>query len=189
MAQTSEQPNVQPGVRATKVREAMVEAMNRFADKCSFDKAVKCFPDLNDRQTLYLQQIYEEVLRVLKQSMQEEFDLMMEEQRLVELLNKLDALVADAGSKENQQARQPYIDAATAVRSFLTERKAIYRDELRKELAALQNENEELESTVSGLRHKYDISSKLLEEKRADLLSATSVSQELYASMAASPAL
>ncbi|KAI5808780.1 Nnf1-domain-containing protein [Peziza echinospora] len=89
-----------PGPRATAFREVLHRALTQSLKACPYPHFASCFPTLSTHNPSVLSQIHRQYLFQLENLATQSFDQLLEDRRVVENLNALEALVAEARERK-----------------------------------------------------------------------------------------
>ncbi|RUO96999.1 Nnf1-domain-containing protein [Jimgerdemannia flammicorona] len=182
--QQSEMAVEPEGPRATKLRQTFEKSLSKTIKNISYEKLAQSFPHIANDSPESLQSAHQQVTTFLQQSVQEEFQNLLETKNLIRKLNELDMLI-DAARK-NKQARLGKLvrnsaditpDIAIRARTVPIKQQEFQR--LQDELARVRQENKTLMSELVAKKTRLDLVKTTVREISNELSQAVEISRRM----------
>eukprot|EP00730_Choanoeca_flexa_P014420 TRINITY_DN6304_c0_g1_i1.p1 TRINITY_DN6304_c0_g1~~TRINITY_DN6304_c0_g1_i1.p1 ORF type:complete len:199 (+),score=41.98 TRINITY_DN6304_c0_g1_i1:139-735(+) len=144
---------LEKGPRATVLQQAFEKALAKVEEAASWKRITKKYPELLPKGRLdILKQLYNQYLHKVQDCTKQEFDLILQDNDVVEALNRLDADIEKLGSDVDTARSRPLTsstDMAQVARQARVVAKQTEKARLQAELEQLQQESRALEKSIT----------------------------------------
>lgn len=152
-----------PGPRATAFVQVYDSALESTLRSISYNSFSACFPSISASAPASLQHMHSAFISRLSTFAKDEFNTILEERRVVENLNRLEELIADAkrrkaaAGENSEDVTPPHLQPAESVRdAHLNPILAAQRGQLNARLQTTQSQNADLAEKLVAQRKEIE---------------------------------
>eukprot|EP00045_Choanoeca_perplexa_P000587 m.15065 g.15065 ORF g.15065 m.15065 type:complete len:199 (-) comp10409_c0_seq1:292-888(-) len=142
----------EPGPRATVLHQAFAKALAKVEETTSWQRIVKKYPELLPKKLDFLKQLYSQYMSKVQECTKEEFQLILQDNEVVQALNKLDAAIEELGADNvdtpHSRPLENSSDMPQVALQARVDAKQAEKARLQAELLQLQEESQALEASI-----------------------------------------
>ena len=95
-----------PGPLATRLTQLYTASLAHTIRTCSYDNFARCFPTPARKRPEVLRAVWEQIVGKIESKAMEEFEVILEERKVVEGLNEFEGLVGEARGRREQREKE-----------------------------------------------------------------------------------